>query len=186
MNETKFCTKCKTDLPLDAFSARKARNGRPRSMCRRCTTAATQDWARRNPEKYKANVERQTAKQAERRKADPEYRQRLSAYTKQWQEANYDRYRELVEAGGIRNRYGITVDEAKEMLAAQGGKCALCEREITWENRHIDHTDTADGPVVRGILCARCNTGLGYFLDDPELMRKAAVYVERFIEVKAP
>ena len=38
---------------------------------------------------------------------------------------------------------------------------------------HIDHWQTD----VRGILCVRCNNGLGQFKESPELLLRAAEYV---------
>lgn len=70
--------------------------------------------------------------------------------------------------------YGITRDEAETLLAFQGGRCALCFRELAGfgvgrvEGR-LDHCHTTG--VVRGVLCARCNPALGGF----ELVREAAV-----------
>lgn len=37
----------------------------------------------------------------------------------------------------------------------------------------------------RGVLCSRCNTGVGMFQDDPDLMRAAADYIERYEELVA-
>jgi len=63
------------------------------------------------------------------------------------------------------------------MLAAQGGTCAICDSPPGSRRLAIDH-DHATG-VVRGLLCPRCNTGLAYFRDRPELFRTAADYLER-------
>jgi hypothetical protein len=40
----------------------------------------------------------------------------------------------------------------------------------------IDH-DHLTG-AVRGRLCVRCNTGLGKFLDNPDMLRRAVCYLE--------
>ena len=43
---------------------------------------------------------------------------------------------------------------------------------------HADHCHATG--VIRGFLCRACNVGLGHFKDDPELMRRAAEYIERY------
>jgi hypothetical protein len=66
------------------------------------------------------------------------------------------------------------------MVANQRSLCAICEtaepatRSGTW---HVDHCHTSG--KVRGLLCTRCNIGLGQFQDDPERLRAALLYLER-------
>jgi hypothetical protein len=71
-------------------------------------------------------------------------------------------------------RYGIGADEVSELIAGQGGVCAICGRP---DPEHVDH-DHATG-VIRGILCFNCNGGLGQFGDDPLRLRAAIEYLER-------
>lgn len=85
----------------------------------------------------------------------------------------------------IFTQYGITRQRANEMLEKQGGLCLLCDRPISWGKKesgqrdsssaHIDHSHETG--AVRGILCARCNHGLGQFFDDPSLLERAALYL---------
>jgi hypothetical protein len=63
-------------------------------------------------------------------------------------------------------------------LARQGGGCAICGY-IPLPGRlrlNIDH-DHKTGQV-RGCLCARCNRGIGWMRDSPDLLRSAARYLE--------
>jgi hypothetical protein len=41
----------------------------------------------------------------------------------------------------------------------------------------IDHDHTTG--EVRGLLCPTCNAGLGHFKDSPELLLKAALYLQK-------
>ena len=69
-------------------------------------------------------------------------------------------------------RYGISLEVRDEMAEAQGGRCLICKRKV---RLCVDH-DHESG-VVRGLLCYRCNVGLGYFKEDPKLLRKAIRYL---------
>lgn len=88
-----------------------------------------------------------------------------------------------LEEGGIKDRhyqgkYGITLAQYNDMLAAQGGVCALCRRDPKLKKRFsVDH-DHMTGRI-RGLLCMRCNTAIGHLLDEPGRALAAAAYLER-------
>jgi hypothetical protein len=83
----------------------------------------------------------------------------------------------------LEKEYGISIAEYREMLQMQDGRCGLCGADSpgkqtgTDKKMYVDH-DHQSGKV-RGLLCSRCNVGLGMFRDDPELMRRAAEYIEK-------
>jgi len=67
---------------------------------------------------------------------------------------------------------------ASEMIKKQDCKCYICKRELNLGTNlyAIDHDHKT--MKVRKILCGQCNQGLGKFLDNPELLRLAANYLE--------
>lgn len=72
--------------------------------------------------------------------------------------------------------YGITLDEHERRAEAQGNACAICGRHNGRKRLAVDH-DHKTGEV-RGLLCEKCNQGLGNFGDDPDRLRKAADYLD--------
>jgi hypothetical protein len=73
-------------------------------------------------------------------------------------------------------QYGLEPDDYHALLEAQGGGCAICGTPPNATRAlAVDH-DHETG-AVRGILCGRCNPGLGHFKDDPLLLEKAAHYL---------
>jgi hypothetical protein len=74
-------------------------------------------------------------------------------------------------------KYGITLEDYDRLLALQNGRCAICpSTEPGGQGRfHIDHNHETG--KVRALLCHRCNTGLGLFSDNPEILIKAAQYL---------
>ena len=78
----------------------------------------------------------------------------------------------------IRGKYGITPEEYMVMYEAQAGCCKIC-RKPAEESRNgvlaVDHCHNSKD--VRGLLCSVCNSGLGFFKDDPDLLAKAIDYL---------
>ncbi len=79
--------------------------------------------------------------------------------------------------GGSKNyllklRYGVELYEVEWMKLQQDGKCAICGIRRA---EHVDH-DHALG-TIRGLLCFKCNTGLGLFGDDIALIRESIAYL---------
>lgn len=74
----------------------------------------------------------------------------------------------------VLKKYGLTPAQYAELSDKQGGVCAICG---TIENFHVDHCHASGR--VRGLLCAKCNRGIGHFNDDPGLLIKAIAYLER-------
>lgn len=75
-------------------------------------------------------------------------------------------------------KYGITLQEYDDLLLRQGGVCTLCgAKNLRAGDKYlcVDH-DHITGDV-RGLLCHRCNSGIGFLNDDPELLSKAAAYI---------
>lgn len=70
-------------------------------------------------------------------------------------------------------RRGINVEEAQH-LHDSIKECQICKSSD--KMFHIDHDHRT--MKIRGLLCSICNRGLGYFKDSPELLRKAANYLE--------
>ena len=85
-------------------------------------------------------------------------------------------------------RYGLTQEAYDELLAQQGGVCAICGSSDpkTHHGRwHIDHDHSCCsnkdqrtcGKCVRGLLCGQCNLGIGHFEDDVERLEAAIRYL---------
>ena len=83
------------------------------------------------------------------------------------------------------NRHGWTVEMFDAALEAQGGKCAICPRVLTFDDictstrACADHRHTVP-PQPRGVLCSPCNSAIGLLQDNPALLREAAEYIEKF------
>jgi len=79
----------------------------------------------------------------------------------------------------LKANYGLTPAAYDVMLADQGGQCAVCGATDPRTQAGVfcvDHCHTTG--VVRGLLCSACNSGLGHFSDDPDVLRAAASYIE--------
>ncbi len=80
-------------------------------------------------------------------------------------------------ASKLKTKFGLEIDRYEEMLETQAGLCAICcETCISGKRLSVDHNHSSG--AVRGLLCARCNFGLGYFRDRPDLLESAIEYLK--------
>ena len=63
------------------------------------------------------------------------------------------------------------------MLSSQDGKCSICGRERSQLVKQLCVDHDHETGKVRGLLCDKCNRGLGFFNDDHELLKKALNYL---------
>ncbi len=131
----------------------------PSEVQRAANIAFAREW-RKTPKAQAAEKAR-----AERRRSDPAYVARLSKAS----------FKSKLKG------FGLTEADFDRMLRAQHGVCAICkrpERKKNYKTLCIDHAHATG--VVRGLLCAACNTGLGMFQDSPELLQSAAAYARKY------
>lgn len=83
--------------------------------------------------------------------------------------------KELERSYRLRNKFGITPEQYDTLVAIQQSGCAICGGIDSNKALAVDHCHTTG--KVRGLLCSRCNQGLGMFKDSPALLEKAKVYV---------
>lgn len=76
----------------------------------------------------------------------------------------------------LKTRYNITISEYEKILSDQGGVCAICHEAPAGKTLHVDH-DHGSGRI-RGLLCYRCNVGIGYMKDYSDRLKRAAEYVD--------
>lgn len=104
---------------------------------------------------------------------DVQVRQDHKQDADRWRENNQDkdaqcRLRERLK------KYKITVEQYYELLELANYKCQICGNTSKLD---IDHNHKTG--KIRGMLCHNHNAGIGLLDDDPNLIRKAAEYLER-------
>lgn len=80
------------------------------------------------------------------------------------------------------HNYGMQPTQFFSLFNLQEGRCAICKIEGGY-SMHIDHCHITQ--KVRGILCSRCNMGLGFFGDSSQLLLNAVKYLDPKKPLKA-
>jgi hypothetical protein len=160
----KRCSKCGELKPLTAFYRQETCRDGYRNDCEACFAARSKQWYLRNREHAIAQVKSWQQANPERVKAT--------------RNASRPRRRAIDRDARLRRVFGLSADEYSAMLAEQGGGCALCGRAPSpGRSLHVDHNHETG--VVRGLLCFRCNAGIGQFREDKIRLVNAAVYLAR-------
>lgn len=107
----------------------------------------------------------------------------IRVYNARYREANA---RKIADASRQRERlkrYGLTEGDIRALKRHQGYRCAICRTLFPKDGQegkrmHVDHCHITNR--VRGLLCSRCNSGIGKLGDSVDGLRRALVYLEAF------
>lgn len=204
--ETKKCRTCETTKPVDEFYRHPKSADGYMYECKDCNRARALRWATEHPDRhleamrrhaktdqykrtrqalrtrkrdqlraqrqdwYGRNRDELNAKRRARRQNDPEFREAMNRRAREWTVKNRERRRQWQR----QFLYGLMPEQFDALMATQQGRCAICRDSA---DLHVDHDHNAGH--VRGLLCDRCNHGLGHFRDSPTFLRSAAEYLER-------
>lgn len=108
------------------------------------------------------------------------YKNNPGRYPKTTSEQNARNYEKKEREKHLVRKFGIDSKGYQDLLTAQNGKCAICGTDRAGGKSkkgrfHVDHCHATGR--VRGLLCARCNLGLGSFLDSVTVLEKAIDYL---------
>jgi hypothetical protein len=182
----KHCPGCKEDLPLSSFPVIKKRGDqKPGPRCVKCR-------AEQQKAAHAKFRDKRLAEMKGRREQRPEAEKQKR---RQWYAMNRDSIiaRRRADPGVTEKetqknwqyrlkKKGLTVEDYDWMLKEQGGVCKICKAtkpgEASGKTRvwSVDHCHETG--KVRGLLCHRCNLGLGLFRDRPDLLVAAIEYLK--------
>lgn len=122
------------------------------------------EWRKKNPEKLKEQKKRNYYK----------YQERAKQRSAEWYYKNKDRSRNAA----LQRKYGISLEDFDQLRKDQNYSCFLCNthEEERKQSLVVDHNHNTG--QARRLLCTSCNVGIGMLKDSPDLLRKAAEYLE--------
>lgn len=85
-----------------------------------------------------------------------------------------------IKDGQLLWRYGIGLEDYNKLFVSQKGYCKICGRHQADLSKKLDTDHDHTTGIVRGLLCHKCNLGLGLFKDNIENLKRAIEYLSKF------
>lgn len=159
--ETRVCKQCTIKKSIESY-----RKGK--GYCKDCYNANARQRLKDDPD----------FREKERLRAVAKYqknKEKHCAITKRYYEENLEWRKDL----HLQKTYNITMDDKIRMRDSQSNKCAICGKIfVDDKSAHVDHCHTTN--KVRGLLCRSCNTALGFFRDNADIMKTAIEYITKY------
>lgn len=95
---------------------------------------------------------------------------------------NPEKYRKSYRKQSVKRTYGLSNEEFERLVENCKNCCMICGRHSSEQEKelHVDHCHKTG--KVRGLLCSRCNTGIGMLGDNADSVKRALEYLESFEE----
>lgn len=99
---------------------------------------------------------------------------------KNWENKTLEERQYLGTKLRLKYQYGLSIEQFENLVNEQNNKCFICGVEGGYNGKplYVDHCHATG--KVRKLLCQHCNSGLGMFKDNPELLLKAAEYIKQW------
>ena len=80
----------------------------------------------------------------------------------------------------FRFNFGITLKEYYKILDSQNSVCAICKKkEMTTKKKMLGIDHNHNTGKIRGLLCSKCNSLLGFSNDNINILNNAKKYLKR-------
>ncbi len=182
----KVCARCKVKQDINNFHKANREPCGHVSNCKKCRQEILRKFHEKHP-----GVKREYSRkwrENNRDKIHKHYRANAEKIRKQARERwlNNPKVREYATDYRFKKSYGISLKDFNLMVEKQNGLCLICKKPPNnnkkSDNLYIDH-DHKTGKI-RGLLCHKCNAGLGSFNDNVVLLEEAIKYLSYYLRRK--
>lgn len=158
--EKRICCACKIEKVITDFSKDKSEKSGYTYKCKDCRNKYYKEYYLANPEKVKIK----NLKQSENRKGFYSSEAGILSSRK----------------SHLKRKFNITLEEYNILSVKQKHVCYICNNPETLETLKylsVDHCHKTG--LIRGLLCSKCNRGLGCFRDNIYFLEKAIKYLKK-------
>lgn len=148
------CTRCKLVREVVQFRIHEKKNGKVylRASCRSCDKVDNHNWY---------------------------YTKGGKEYYQKWRKHNPEILAKTGRKSNLKRNYGITPEDYDVLLEAQNGCCGICGRHQTEFKKRLATDHNHKTGYIRGLLCNKCNPGIGAFGEDVNILQRAIDYLKQ-------
>ena len=166
----KTCKNCAITSSSDNFHRHSGMDDGHINVCKTCRHEYCKTWRKNNRESLKIK----------KAKYHSVVKDDINSKRREERKQNPSKYKE----SNLQHNFGITLSQYNAMLVSQNFTCAVCKYPETSKHQSgkvrdlsVDHCHSTG--AIRGLLCGKCNKGIGLFQDNKKLLEQAIKYLER-------
>lgn len=170
--EIKVCTLCNEEKSIEEFplAYNKKYPDLRKSRCRKCCNKIQEEGRIKNEDRKKYKREQNRLwNQKNREKVS---QQAYLRYLKKKAE-NPEFFKEKGRINYYKKTFGITPEQAQEIINKENGICPICKQEskLVLDHNHITGK-------IRKAICHHCNAGIGFLKESEKIMLAAIEYLK--------